>query len=386
MQIMIRKPWTLVPAIVAALIACHASAQVPTTQTAVVQTRNGGPEVLELQTVPVLEPGPGQVLIRVHAAAVNPVDWRMREGYRGRQPAPGDAAPPGSPAAQEGQAAPAGQEPRRRPPPVEPPVRIPGFDAAGTIAAIGPDVTGVSVGDAVFTMIGMIRVDGLNGGYSEYVVAPADRSLPMPDGFTFAEAAGLGTVGLAAARVLVPVDIQPGQRVFVNGIAGGVGSSAAQIAKARGAIVIGTASARHHEYLESIGVDQIVDYTQVDFEDVVEPVDVYVETVGPEFATRGLQIIKPGGAIASVVGVPAAELCTQAEVDCPELGPPDAQPEGGAMSEPALLERVRQLADEGSFRINVDRAFPLAEAGAAQEYNREGHTTGKVILIVREEI
>lgn len=357
---MIRKYWRSVPSVAAALVALHASAQVPTTQTAVVQTRNGGPEVLEPQSVPVLEPGPGQVLIRVHAAAVNPVDWRMREGYSGR-PQPG-----------------------RRPPPSSPPVRIPGFDAAGTIAALGPGVTGLSVGDAVFAMIGLIRVDGLNGGYSEYVVAPANRSLPMPDGFTFAEAAGLGTVGLAAARILLPVDIQPGQRVFVNGIAGGVGSSAAQMAKALGAVVIGTASARHHQYLESIGVDQIVDYTQVNFEDVVEPVDVYVETVSVEFATRGLKIIKPGGAIASVVGVPAPELCQQAQVDCPELGPPDAQPEAGAMSEPELLAHVRRLAQEGSYRVNVDRTFPLAEAGAAQEYNREGHTTGKVILIVRE--
>lgn len=374
-----RKSRKLLPAIAIALFACQAMADVPATQQAIVQTGNGGPEVLALQTVPVLEPGPGQVLIQVHAAAVNPVDWKTREGYSGRE------------------------RPIGTPPPDEPPTRIPGFDASGIIAATGPGVTDLSVGDAVFTMIGRMTIDGLNGGYSQYVVAPADHALLNPEGFTFEEAAGLGTVGLAASRMLHPVEIQPGQRVFVNGIAGGVGSSAAQMAKARGAVVIGTASARHHEYLESIGVDRIVDYTQVNFEDVVEPVDLYVETVNPDIATRGLQIIKPGGRLVSVVGSPVAELCEEALVNCPELGPPPGAPPGGppggppgpppggppggpppqdGATEAELLEQVRQLADEGKYRINVDRTFPLARAGDAQEYNREGHTTGKVVLVV----
>lgn len=373
-----RKSRRLLPILAIAMFACQTLADVPATQQAIVQTGNGGPEVLALQTVPVLDAGPGQVLIQVHAAAVNPVDWKTREGYSGRE------------------------RPVGTPPPDEPPARIPGFDASGIIAATGPGVTDLSVGDAVFTMIGRMTIDGLNGGYSQYVVAPADHALRNPEGFTFVEAAGLGTVGLAAARMLSPVDIQPGQRVFVNGIAGGVGSSAAQMAMARGAVAIGTASARHHDYLESIGVEQIIDYTQVNFEDVVEPVDLYVETVSPDFATRGLQIIKPGGRIVSVVGSPAAELCEEASVDCPELGPPPGAPPGGppgarpggpaeppggpppqgGVTEAELLEQVRQLADEGKYRVNVDRTFPLAQAGDAQEYNREGHTTGKVILIV----
>ena len=162
-------------------------------QQAIVQTGNGGPEVLSLQTVPVLDPGPGQVLIKVYAAAVNPIDWKMREGYSGR------GRPVGAP------------------PPNEPPARIPGFDAAGTIAKTGADVTNLEVGDAVFSMIGRMNIEGLNGAYSQYVVAPADRVMAKPEGFSFAEAAGLATVGLTAVRILYPVDIQPGQRHIVVG-------------------------------------------------------------------------------------------------------------------------------------------------------------------------
>ena len=335
----------------------QACAEVPEAQQAIVQEGNGGPEVLSLKTVPVLEPGPGQVLIEVHAAAVNPIDWKMRVGYSGRG------------------------RPMGTPPPDEPPARIPGFDAAGVVAKVGPGVSSLKVGDEVFTMIGRLQVDGLNGTYSHYVIAAEDNVVAKPESFSFAEAAGMATVGMTATRVLWDVDIEPGTRVFINGIAGGVGSSAAQIAKARGAVVIGTASARHHEYLDSLGVDQVVDYTKVDFTEVVEAVDVYVETVNADLATRGLVIIKPGGRMVSVVGGPAAEMCGQAKVTCPTMGPPgqDGPSEGERMS------YIADLANQEKFSVNIDKAYPLAEAGAAQEYNREGHTQGKVVLIVKPE-
>ena len=340
------------------LVGCKTADETPETHLAIVQTGNGGPEVLALESVSTLVPGPDQVLIRVYAAAVNPVDWKMREGYSGR------GRPVGTP------------------PPDEPPKRIPGFDVSGVIAATGSDVTNHEIGDAVFSMIGRMDVAGLNGAYAEYVLAPADRVLPKPENVSHEEAAGMATVGLTAMRVLHPLDIQPGQRVFINGIAGGVGSSAAQIAKARGAVVIGTASARHHDYLESIGVDQVVDYTEVDFVEVVDSVDVYVETVNAEIAARGLVIIRPGGNIASVVGLPPAAACAAAGIECPAMGPPGGPPQPGALSEAELLWRVQELASDGAYRVNIDKTFPLAEAAAAQEYNREGHTTGKVILTI----
>jgi NADPH:quinone reductase-like Zn-dependent oxidoreductase len=269
------------------------------------------------------------------------------------------------------------------PPPDEPPARIPGFDAAGVVVKLGPDVSGLAVGDEVFTMIGRIQIDGLNGSYAEYVIAPADNVVHKPESFSFAEAAGLGTVGLTAARTLDPADIEAGDRVFIDGIAGGVGSSAAQIAKAAGATVIGTASARHHEYLQSLGVDQVVDYTKVDFVEVVEPVDVYFETVNGEIAVRGLGIIKPGGRLVSVAGAPDKAACDAAEVACPVMGPPPGPNAASGVSEGDYLRQVAELAEQGEFRINIDRSYPLAEAAAGQEYNRAGHTQGKVILIVR---
>lgn len=340
--------------LLASIIVAPVMAEVPAEQQAIVQKGNGGPEVLTMTTVPVLEPGPGQVLIEVYAAAVNPIDWKMRVGYSG----------PGRPLG--------------TPQPNEPPARIPGFDAAGVVAAVGAGVDRFDVGDAVFSMIGRISVDGLNGSYAHYVIAGEDNVVAKPENLTYAEAAGMATVGMTAARILHDVEIAPGSRVFINGIAGGVGSSAAQIAKARGAVVIGTASARHDDYLESLGVDQVVDYTKVDFTEVVDPVDVYFETVNGDLATTGLAIIKPGGRLVSSTTAPSGAVCDEAKVTCPVMGPPGAD----GVTEGELLRYVADLARQGKFKANIDEAYPLAQAGEAQEYNREGHTEGKVVLIV----
>jgi NADPH:quinone reductase-like Zn-dependent oxidoreductase len=321
---------------------------IPTEQMAIVQTGNGGPEVLTYETIPVLEPGEGQVLIRVYAASVNPVDWKMRIG-NGRT----------------------GGAQRR----------VPGFDVAGVVAKLGAGVTNVAVGDPVFSMIGRVQVDGLNGGYSHYVVAPASNVIAKPTPLTYAQAAGLGTVGYAAGRMMNLANVQPGQRVFIDGIAGGVGSTAAQMAVAQGAYVIGTASTRHHDYLYSIGVDEPIDYRNVRFEDVItKPVDVVIETVGVETATRALKILKRGGILVSVVGTPSPELVEAAGVRVPDLGRP-----GEGMSEGAILQQIGQLAEEGKLSIHVDATFPLEEAAAAQEENRDGGTEGKIILIVDPE-
>jgi len=371
-----QQPFSLIrPATaVASIVLCLCSAcqskhgpeteAVPAEQQAIVQTGTGGPEVLQLETVPVLEPGPGQVLIRAYAAAVNPIDWKLRQGRSRPRPQSEGQSPSDAPA--------------QPPPPVR---RVPGLDVAGIVVKIGADVSGVSVGDAVFGMIGRSQADGLNGAYSQYVLAPAGNVVPKPQSMTFAEAAGLATVGMTAVRTLRQVDIGSGQRVFIDGIAGGVGSIAAQIAKARGAIVIGTSSARHHEYLRSLGVDQVVDYTEVRFEDVVQPVDVFFETVNVANAERGLSILKPGGTLVSIVGMPESEKCLDAAVRCPGGGPPGAE----GISEGDQLREAAGLADQDRIRIHIDREFPLAQAANAQELNAEGHTQGKIVLIIRPE-
>jgi NADPH:quinone reductase-like Zn-dependent oxidoreductase len=347
-----------------------ALAAVPTQMKAIVQTGNGGPEVLKLETVPVVQPGDGQVLIRVYAVGVNPVDWKMRIGRAGPPP----ATPFPNPAA-------AGERPPQAPPAgpesAGPNRSIPGLDAAGVVAKVGSGVTTIKVGEPVFTMIGR-SIKALNGTYAQYVLAPADNVVKKPKGFTYEQAAGIGTVGMTAERSVENAKISKGQRVLITGAAGGVGSSAAQIAKARGAYVIGTASARHADYLKSIGVDEVVDYTQGNFEDKVKDVDAVIDTVGGDTTARAVSTLKRGGILISVAGRAPPDKCAAAGVTCPAGGPPPA----GPPTEGDYLRAVAKLADEGKFNINVDKTYPLAQGAEAQEFNRSGHTEGKLVLVV----
>ena len=353
----------------------------PAQMQAILQEGSGGPEVLHLRSIAVPEPAAGQVLIRVYAASVNPIDWKMRSGYRpavpppaGNAPGAGAGAPPpgGSGAAPSGPAAGA--------PPGDgaaPAARIPGMDVAGVIERVGPGVTQFKPGDAVFSMIGR-GIAGLNGAYAQYTLAPLDNVVAKPKNLSYAEAAGLGTTGMTAARILGRVGLASGQRLLVTGVAGGVGSAVAQIARARGAHVIGTASARHARYLESIGVEEVVDYTQGPFEERVKDVDVVIDTVGGETAARALKTLRRDGSFGTVAGRVDPALCAAAGVNCAAGGPPGS----GEPSEGELLRQVAELAAAGRFRVHVDRTFPLARAADAQEYNRAGHTEGKVILVV----
>jgi NADPH2:quinone reductase len=357
---------------------------VPAQMQAIVQTGNGGPEVMKVETVPVLKPAAGQVLIKVYAASVNPVDWKMRIGMGGppRAAPAGGAGPAGAP---PGEGPPPGGGPpgagRGGPPGNNCPAsneRIPGMDVAGVIVAVGDGVTTLKSGEAVFSMLGR-NVCGLNGGYAQYALAPATNVVPKPKKLTYEQAAGLGTAGMTGARIVDATNPMSGQRVLITGVAGGVGSSAAQIAKARGAYVIGTASARHAQYLKSIGVDEVIDYTQGDWTAKVKDVDIAIDTVGGATATQALGTLKKGGTFDSVASrdiTPAQ--CAAAGVTCVGGGPPGS----GGPTEGDVLTEVAKLASEGKFAINVDKTYPLEQASDAQEFNRQGHTEGKVILIV----
>jgi NADPH:quinone reductase-like Zn-dependent oxidoreductase len=328
-----------------AMAATHpiqAAEAVPAQQQAVVQTGTGGPETLKLQTIPVLQPGPGQVLVRVRAAALNPTDW-------GQLTRPNTGA--------------SGQ-------------RVLGADLAGVIVAAGPDTAGRPVGMAVFGVTD--RGSGaLNGAYSQYALVPTQNTAPKPSKLGYDEAAGLGIVGVTALRMVDNAQVQSGQRVLITGVAGGVGSVAAQIAVARGAHVIGTASARHAAYLRSIGVSQVIDYTQGDIAGHAGMVDAVLDTVGGEEAVQVLRAIKAGGHFISVGHAEiTAEQCTAVHVQC--LGSP-----GSASAAPvAVLEQVGQLAQQGKLRIHVDHTYPLEHAAEALQYLHEGHVEGKVILTV----
>lgn len=348
-------------------------AEVPETQMAIVQIGNGGPEVLHYRSIPVLEPREGEVLVKVVAAAINPIEWRSREGSGGpggggaRGPGGGAPAGPGRP--------PGGMAPA---PPGDPsaPV-VPGGDLAGIVVKLGEGVTSLQIGDAVFSKVALGDRDRLNGAYSEYVLTRADHTNHKPADQTFAVAAGLGTVGATALRTIKHADVTAGQRVFINGIGGGIGSSAAQFAMERGAYVLGTASGRHHEYLDSIGVDEAINYREVQFDEVIEePVDVVIETVSTATANQALNILRPGGKLVSIAGAADPAFCEEKGVDCSRIGGEFGWPNT------LILAEVAQLARDGHYRLNVDETFPLEEAGAAQDLNHNVGTTGKIVLIV----
>lgn len=326
-------------------IAGLAQAALPTTQQAIVQTGHGGPDVLRLQSVPVLAPRSGEVLLQVFAAAINPADWRSREGARGSA------------------------------------ALIPGFDVSGRVAALGPDVRMLKRGEAVFGVTGREDVGGLNGAYAHYVVIPASDLVAKPPNLTYAEAAGLGTATLTGIRIVDQAHVQRGQRVLITGVAGGVGSAAAQAAIARGAVVIGTASARHDGYLHRLGVAQVIDYTRGDWAQLARAAapQIVLDTVGADTARMAFALLGRGGTFVSVgTHDYTPERCAASGITCP----PGGSIIGGPVPTALLLHEAAQLARAGRLAVHVDRTYPLSQAAAAQEFNRQGHTEGKVVLAI----
>lgn len=292
---------------------------------AVVITEGGA---LKIQSVPVPIPKTGQVRIKVRAASVNPVDWKL---------AP--RSPPGS---------------------------IPGKDCSGIIDAVGPEAGGWKKGDAVIAITP-------TGSYAEYAIAPARAVARKPGRLSFEEAAGLPVVGETAWRAIVTVaDVQAGQRVLIQGGAGGVGSMAVQIAKARGAHVIATASPRHAALLRSLGADEVINYHRVRFEDKVHDVDVVLNTVDPETGVRSIKVVKPGGILVSIVGPPPAGACAAAKIRCAVTGRVTGEE----------LRKVSELAQSGRLRVHVDRLLTLDQAALAWDLSKQHHTGGKLIIEV----
>jgi NADPH:quinone reductase-like Zn-dependent oxidoreductase len=306
-------------------------------------TALGGPEVLELQDVERPEPVPTEVLVRISAAGINPVDWKTRQ-YGGYQQAIGD------------------------------PPLILGWDLAGVVEEVAPDVTRFAPGDRVFGMPWFPRVAG---AYAEYATSPARQLARTPDALSDDQAGGLPLAGLTAWQALVDVAaVGEGTRVLVHAAAGGVGHLAVQIAKARGAYVIGTARATNHDFLRELGVDEPIDYTTTPWEQVLSDVDVVFDLVaGEDYGLRSLQTLRPGGLWLCIPGdVPDAVAIAAREQSKRALS---------FLVEPdyAGLESLAALAEEGRLRVIVEQTFPLARAGKAQQRLEEGRAKGKIVLI-----
>ena len=306
-------------------------------------TALGGPEVLELQDVERPEPIPTEVLVRITAAGINPVDWKTRQ-HGGYQEATGG------------------------------PPLILGWDIAGVVEEVDPDVTRFAPGDRVFGMPWFPRVAG---GYAEYATSPARQLARTPDALTDEEAGGLPLAGLTAWQALVDVaEVGEGTRVLVHAAAGGVGHLAVQIAKARGAYVIGTGRAEKHAFLRELGVDEPIDYTTTPWEQVLSDVDVVLDLVGSEdYGLRSLETLRDDGLwICIPADVPDAVAIAAREQSKRAIS---------FLVEPDYtgLESLAALPEEGKLRVVIDESFPLAEAAEAHRRLEDGRARGKIVLI-----
>lgn len=295
----------------------------------------GGPEVLTVDEVSQPEPGAGEMLVRVHAAGVNPADWKIRAGLFK------DFMPLDFPATL-------------------------GFDFAGEVERAGAGVTSFKEGDQVYgTAIGT---------YAEYVIARIAEVALKPALMSYEEAASVPVAAQTAWQALFDVGgLTAGKKVLIHGAAGGVGSFAVQLAKSRGVYVFGTGSGGNQAYLRQLGVDEPIDYQKAKFEDVAHDVDVVFDTQGGETQQRSWQVLKRGGVLVSIVEPPSEEEAAKHAAKGVFLGRhPSAE----------QLVEIAKLADAGKFKTRVDTVMQLADVRRAHELSQTGHARGKIVLAV----
>ena len=307
---------------------------------AIVVHEYGGPEVLKYEDFPRPEPKENEALVRVIAAGVNPVDALIRSGKYAKFF--GTTLP-----------------------------LIPGYDIAGIVEKTGAKITKLKAGDSIYAYVLW------GGGYAEYAVATEGEATAKPKSLNYIEAAAVPLAALTAWQALIDTaKLSAGQTVLIHGGSGGVGSMAIQIAKARGAKVIATASTANQELLEQLGADVTVDYTKTKFEDVAKDVDVVLDSVGKDTLARSYGVVRKGGIITTLVAQP-----DQAELDKHGI-------RGAAISvkpNASELAEITGLIEEKKIRPVVSQVLPLTEAVKAQEQAATHHTRGKIVLRVADE-
>ena len=310
-----------------------------TTMKAVAMHAYGGPEVLKYEDAARPDPATGEVLVRVHAAAVNPVDWKVRAGHlRGFL----NYSLP----------------------------LIPGWDLSGVVEATGAGVTDWKQGDAVYARPDLRR----NGAYAEYIAVRASELGHKPRSIDHVQASAIPLACLTAWQALFDAGgLKAGQRVLIHAAAGGVGTFAVQLAKWKGAHVVGTASERNHAFLRELGADEVIDYTKTNFEEVVRDVDVVLDTMAGQTRDRSWKVLKKDGILVSILGQPSPDDAAQHGVRA-----------AGVFVEPnqAQLGEIAKLVDSGKLRPIIETVLPLAQAARAHEMNQTLHTRGKIVLQV----
>jgi NADPH:quinone reductase-like Zn-dependent oxidoreductase len=301
----------------------------------------GGPEVLQCEDVPRPQAGAGQALIQIKAAGVNPIDWKIRAGYmkqifQSRLPL------------------------------------ILGVDMAGVVESVGDGVTDFKQGDEVYGFLGA----GAGGTYARYVAADARALAPKPKSLNFIQAAAIPLVALVGWQTLFDVaNLQPGQTVLIHGASGGVGHMAVQLARWKGAKVIGTASAKNADFVKSLGADQVIDYHTTRFEDVVHDVDVVLDTQAGDTQQRSYKVLKKSGILVSTLGIEDPGMAAKYGVRATGFM---AQPNGGELRE------IAKLVDEGKVKPEVTQVLPLRDVAKAHEMSQTGHVRGKIVLKVSD--
>ena len=305
---------------------------------AITYSRYGGPDVLEVTDLPTPKVGPDSVLVRVRAASVNPVDWKVRAGYLD---AIMDVTFPA----------------------------VPGWDVAGVVERVGLDTPELSVGDEVY---GYVRRDWVQGGtFAEYVAAPVRTLARKPANLSFEEAAAVPLAGLTAYQAIRRAGVHEGQTVLVHAAAGGVGAFAVQIARSLGARVIGTASERNHDHLRGVGAEPVA-YGDGLVERVralaPDGIDVVLDFGGDDLVETTKALLADGGAVASVVDAAARD----------ELGGHYVWVRPSTED----LDALTDLIEAGTVTVDVAEVFELADAAAAHEASQTGHVRGKVVVRV----
>lgn len=298
----------------------------------------GGPEVLKYEDVPKPQPGPGEIRIRIIAAGVNPMDWKIRKGLIGEVPLP----------------------------------MIMGLDVAGVVDSLGQGGVFFQPEEEVFA-----KVSIGDGGYAEYTVVNSTQAAKKPGSTGFIESAAIPTAGLAAWQALFDIaGLKKGQSVLIHGAAGGVGTFAVQFARWKGAFVVATASGTNIEFLKSIGANVVINYTNQRFEDIVCNMDVVLDTVGGDTFERSWGVLKPGGFLVSTVASIPEGAAEEHRVRAQTLM---------TRADGKELAQIAEIIDEMQVKPVVTTILPLSDAQKAHEMSETRHMRGKIVLLIGED-
>lgn len=300
---------------------------------AIVINEYGDESVLKYQDVPLPEIKDDEVLIKVSVTAINPVDWKIRDGM-------GEMFGMKLPI-------------------------ILGTEIAGTIEKVGEKVENLKPGDEVYADPGA-------GGYAEYVAVRKDAVAKKPANLDFENASAIPVGALTAQQAIFGLaNLQSGQKILIHAAAGGVGSMAVQLAKNAGAYVIGTASGKNEQFVKDLGADEFIDYTKEKFEDVVKDADVVFDTIGGDTQERSFQVLKKGGFLVTSVQPPSQDLANKFGVKTALV---NAKPNA------EQLAAFAALAEQGKLKTHVDTVLPFSEIKKAHELSKAGKVRGKIVL------